>query len=106
MRVGSVVWTGSLLALGILMMTGCETGRGTKLHARYLHLSDSTTIAPRSFDTVEVALRNPPVPGSPTASGEDGHQPLNDRDARKALGSEEGKASPPRTTVSNGFIRQ
>jgi hypothetical protein len=106
MKVGSVVQAGSLLALGILMMTGCETGRGTKLHARFLHLSDTTTVPSRSSEPVQVAVSNPLVPGSPTASGEDGRQPLNDSDARKAAGAEEGKAALPRTNLSNGFIRQ
>jgi hypothetical protein len=101
----SIVRTGLLFALSALAVTGCETGRTTKLHGAYLELSDVSTHPTPHYDAAQIS-GIPPVPGSPTGAGADGYQPLSDSDARKGPGAEEGKASAPRTGWSNGFVRQ
>ncbi|WP_158751047.1 hypothetical protein [Acidobacterium sp. S8] len=78
-------------AAGLLLTAGCETGRTNKNHAVWQHLSDETTTGKPDMAKAAPATGQPPVPGSPTAAGKDGLQPLNDSEARNGVGSEEGK---------------
>jgi hypothetical protein len=94
------------LALGTLLLNGCETGRANKLHARADLVSDPTTIPNPNPQYASVDTGNPPVPGSPTAAGPDGMQPLNDSAARKSPGTEEGMAMAPRRQPVDAFVRQ
>jgi hypothetical protein len=78
-----------------LLSSGCETGRTNKVHAEWQHLSDATTTSkPESTQKLEAGENQPPVPGSPTAAGPDGNQPLNDSEALTRHGSEH-EATPP-----------
>ncbi|MBT9329450.1 hypothetical protein [Paracidobacterium acidisoli] len=106
MKGRSVVLSGSLLALAVLVMTGCETGRTIKLHSPHLLISDVTTVPAPRQPNAQDSVRIPLVPGSPTASLESGIQPIQDRNARHSLGTEGGKSAVPHTNWSNGFIRQ
>jgi hypothetical protein len=101
----SIVRTALLLAASALALTGCETGRTTKLHGEYLMLND-VSARPTPHHEALQAIGIPPVPGSPTGAGSDGYQPLSDSAARQSPGAEEGKAAAPRTAWSNGFVRQ
>ena len=94
------------LGLLALAVTGCETGRTDKAHAHWQMVADVNTTtkpkpSPGSEDkqgaqaTAEVKGQ-PPVPGSPTAAGEDGNQPADDKDARPSPATERGEAAPPR----------
>ena len=92
-----------LLTLGL---AGCETGRTNKVHAQWQLVSDvNTTGKPKPSPSIEKkpaaevqvgSKGQPPVPGSPTAAGEDGNQPLDDMDARTSPATERGEAAPPR----------
>ncbi len=93
-------------ALAVFTLTGCETGRVNKLHAAFEHASDVTTVAHPLPQYATVAEGVPPVPGSPTGAGTDGHQPYNDSEARKSPGSEKGIASWPRRQPVDKFVRQ
>jgi hypothetical protein len=98
------------LALGcaVLSLAGCETGRTNKVHAEWQKISDvSTTGKPKPSPAIEIKAEKgelkaearrgqPPVPGSPTAAGEDGNQPFDDMDARPSPATERGEAAPPR----------
>jgi hypothetical protein len=98
---------GKLTSLGaagllVLAIAGCETGRTNKVHAEWQKVSDvSTTGKPKPSPAIEMKAEvrhgQPPVPGSPTAAGEDGNQPLDDMDARPSPATERGEAAPPRT---------
>ncbi|HLH34074.1 MAG TPA: hypothetical protein VKX41_05325 [Alloacidobacterium sp.] len=95
-----------LSAAALLLVTGCETGRTNKAHATWQHLSDETTTGKPEMAKAAPATGQPPVPGSPTASGPDGLQPLNDSEARQSVGTEEGSATPPREQKKDPFQRQ
>jgi hypothetical protein len=86
-------------ATGLLLITGCETGRTNKDHAPWQAVSDESTTGKPEMATAAPAAGQPPVPGSPTAAGADGLQPLNDSEARQSPGAEEGRASPPNQHV-------
>ena len=94
------------LGMLTLVLAGCETSRTNKQHAEWQMISDvNTTGRPKPSPSVESktgtearaeAKGQPPVPGSPTAAGEDGNQPLDDMDARPSPATERGEAAPPR----------
>jgi hypothetical protein len=86
-----------VLGVATLVLAGCETGRVNKLHAGFEHANDVATTGHPSADANQTAaLGQPPVPGSPTAAGQDGRQPLLDSDARRSPGEEAIAASPER----------
>jgi hypothetical protein len=95
-----------LTGAALLLVTGCETGRTNKAHAAWQHTSDETTAGKPDLTKAAPATGLPPVPGSPTAAGPDGLQPLNDDEARQSPGSEEGQAAPPREQKKDPFERQ
>ena len=86
--------------------TGCETGRTNKLHAPVLGLSDVTTTSKPDPAYAANPEGIPPVPGSPTAAGPDGKQPLNSSSARTSPGTEHGMATPPAGQDKDPFVRQ
>ncbi|HSY02476.1 MAG TPA: hypothetical protein VK819_09975 [Acidobacteriaceae bacterium] len=96
----------TLCALASLALSGCETTRVNKGHSAFDHESDVTTTPHRDPQFASLATGNPPVPGSPTAAGPDGMQPVNDDEARKSSGAEEGRATQPREQPVDRFIRQ
>jgi hypothetical protein len=85
MRPASPILAAALFALSIFALAGCETTRGNKLHAPFEHMSDITTTPHPNPKYASIATGIPPVPGSPTAAGPDGMQPLNDAEARKSI---------------------
>jgi hypothetical protein len=89
-----------------LIVTGCETTRVNKAHAHFEAVSDIATTPHPNPQFASVATGIPPVPGSPTAAGPDGTQPLNDSEARKSPGSEKGWPMAPRQQPKDPFIRQ
>lgn len=93
-------------AAGLLLTAGCETGRVHKNHATWQHLSDETTTGKPELAKAAPATGQPPVPGSPTAAGEDGLQPLNDSQARNSPGAEEGLPSATSRPPKDSFERQ
>jgi len=95
-----------LFAIAALAATGCETGRTSKVHSPLMYASDVTTTGKPLPEYASVATGQPPVPGSPTAAGADGRQPMHDYEARKSLGVEEGLPTPPREQKKDRFIRQ
>lgn len=95
-----------LAAAGLLLITGCETGRTNKDHATWQTVSDETTTDKPQLAKAAEATGQPPVPGSPTAAGPDGLQPLDDSEARPSPGAEEGRATPPNEHVKDAFERQ
>ncbi|HTW46784.1 MAG TPA: hypothetical protein VMD92_02485 [Acidobacteriaceae bacterium] len=97
---------GVLCAAASLVIAGCETGRVNKLHSRADAVSDVSTAPHPDAEYASVSTGNPPVPGSPTAAGPDGLQPLNDSQARKSPGSDEGIPMAPRRQPADRFIRQ
>lgn len=86
--------------------TGCETGRTSKEHSPLLHISDETTTGKQDPNYVASGKGIPPVPGSPTAAGDDGKQPYNSGWARSGPGSEHGTATPPAEQKKDPFVRQ
>ena len=103
MRSATFVLSAALICLAL---TGCETTRSNKLHARFESVSDITTTPHPNAKYASVATGIPPVPGSPTAAGPDGLQPFNDYEARKSPGSEKGIPMAPRAQPKDKFIRQ
>jgi hypothetical protein len=95
-----------LMASSLLLITGCETGRTNKDHAIWQAISDETTTGKPEMAKATPAIGQPPVPGSPTAAGADGSQPMNDSEARQSVGAEEGTATPPNRHVKDAFERQ
>lgn len=93
-------------ALSALFLTGCETGRVNKLHARAEVVSDITTVPHPNPQYASISTGIPPVPGSPTSAGPDGLQPLNDGQARSSPGSEKGIPMAPREQPKDSFTRQ
>jgi hypothetical protein len=89
-----------------LVVTGCETGRVNKRHAHFEAVSDIATTPHPNPKYASVSTGIPPVPGSPTAAGPDGTQPLNDNEARSSPGSENGWPMAPRQQPKDRFIRQ
>jgi hypothetical protein len=69
-------------------------------------MSDITTTPHPNPKYASIATGIPPVPGSPTAAGPDGMQPLNDAEARVDPGSEKGIPMYPREQPKDRFIRQ
>jgi hypothetical protein len=106
MRPASPILAAALFALSALALAGCETTRGNKLHAPFEHMSDITTTPHPNPKYASIATGIPPVPGSPTAAGPDGMQPLNDAEARVDPGSEKGIPMYPREQPKDRFIRQ
>lgn len=95
-----------LTVAALLLVTGCETGRTNKAHAPWQHVSEESTTGKPDLSKAAPATGQPPVPGSPTAAGPDGLQPLNDNEAQQGLGVEEGRATPPREQKKDPFERQ
>ena len=84
------------IAFCCVLVAGCETGRTSKSHAAWQHLSDdSTTSKPQPGPALSADHGQPPVPGSPTAAGPDGNQPADDSGARERHGNEHGEAAAP-----------
>ncbi len=107
-RAGSFVRVALVCAFGVLTVTGCETGRTNKNHATDEQVSNvETTGKPQQgYAPTPAQEGQPPVPGSPTAAGPDGRQPLNDNEARPSPGAEKGIASAPRRQPKDNFERQ
>jgi hypothetical protein len=95
-----------LTSTALLLVTGCETTRTNKVHASWQMLSDEGTTGKPDLSKAAPATGQPPVPGSPTAAGEDGLQPMNDSEARKSVGAEEGRPAPPWVQKKDPFERQ
>jgi len=106
MKSASLILAAALFAFTTLALTGCETTRGNKLHAPFEHMSDVTTTPHPDAKYASIATGIPPVPGSPTAAGPDGLQPLNDEEARVDPGSEKGVPTYPREQSRDRFVRQ
>lgn len=106
MRSRAVIAVSLAGALSALCLAGCETGRVNKLHARAEVVSDLTTVPHPNPQYASVSTGIPPVPGSPTAAGADGLQPLNDSQARPDPGSEKGIPMTPRRQPKDPFLRQ
>ena len=93
-------------AAGLLLTAGCETGRTNKDHATWQQASDETTTGKPEMAKASPATGQPPVPGSPTAAGVDGLQPLNDSEARPSPGAEGGRPTPFNRQKKDAFERQ
>jgi hypothetical protein len=93
-------------AVTFLFVTGCETGRTNKIHAKWQAVSDETTTGKPQMASTAPATGQPPVPGSPTGAGPDGLQPVNDSQARPSPGAEEGKPIPFNRQKKDPFERQ
>lgn len=107
MRTGkALVSAGVFCALASTLLAGCETGRVSKLHSSYEHTMDVTTSPHPNQEYASVVGEEVPVPGSPTAAGPDGTQPAKDNLARKSIGTEKGKPTPPREQVRDRFQHQ
>ncbi len=106
MRRATALLSVSVLALGALALSGCETGRVNKLHSRFESVSDVTTVPHPNPQYASVDTGNPPVPGSPTAAGPNGLQPLLDSEARANPGAEKGITMAPRQQPVDAFVRQ
>jgi hypothetical protein len=94
-----------IAAASLLLITGCETGRTNKDHAAWQAVSDESTTGKPEVAAVTSETGRPPVPGSPTAAGPDGLQPLNDSEARQSPGAEEGRPTPPNQNVKGELTR-
>ena len=95
-----------LTSTALLLITGCETTRTNKVHASWQMLSDESTTGKPDLSKAAPATGLPPVPGSPTAAGSDGLQPMNDNEARRSPGAEEGRPTPPWVAKKDPFERQ
>jgi hypothetical protein len=95
-----------LTGAALLLVTGCETGRTNKVHSSWQAVSDETTTSKPDLAKAAPATGEPPVPGSPTAAGPDGLQPMDDSQARQSAGAEEGRPTPPREQKKDPFERQ
>jgi hypothetical protein len=92
--------------LGMLTVTGCETGRVNKLHAQFESVSDITTVPHRDPQDASIGTGIAPVPGSPTSADANGLQPVDDNLARKGPGSEKGIPMWPRMQPQDTFLHQ
>ena len=107
-RQGVLIGTGGLTLLLVVggLLAGCETGRTNKAHASWQHLSDDTTTSkPESTQALGPGDHQPPVPGSPTAAGADGDQPMDDMEARPRHGNEHGEAAAPHSQPTGSLNR-
>jgi hypothetical protein len=95
-----------IAATGIFFVTGCETTHVNKIHHQWETVADETTVGQSDQSQAAPATGQPPVPGSPTAAGEDGLQPQNDDEARVGPGAEEGRASATSVQPKDPFQRQ
>jgi hypothetical protein len=95
-----------LTTAALLLVTGCETGRTNKVHSPWQAISDEGTTGKPDLANAAPATGEPPVPGSPTAAGPDGLQPMDDSGARKSVGAEEGRPTPPWVQKKDPFERQ
>jgi hypothetical protein len=95
-----------LTGAALLLVTGCETGRTNKVHSSWQAVSDETTTSKPDLAKGAPATGEPPVPGSPTAAGPDGLQPMDDSQARQSAGAEGGRPTPPREQKKDPFERQ
>ena len=89
--------SGLALAAAVVatLVTGCETGRDTKLHNPAVHINDVTTTGHPDTALAANGEGQPPVPDSPTAAGVNGKQPFHDGDGRATPGAEDGRAASP-----------
>jgi hypothetical protein len=106
MKRAAALLSAGVLVLGALVLSGCETGRVNKLHSRFESVSDPTTVPQPNPQYASVDTGNPPVPGSPTAAGPTGMQPMNDSEARPSPGTDRGVAMAPRRQPVDPFVRQ
>ena len=106
MKRATALLSASVLALGLVALSGCETGRMNKLHSHFETVSDISTVPHPNPQYASVTTGNPPVPGSPTAAGPDGMQPVNDNEARTGPGTDEGMDMAPRQQPVDRFVRQ
>ena len=95
-----------VLVMGVLVLSGCETGRANKLHSGFESVSDPTTVPNPNPQYASLDTGNPPVPGSPTGAGPNGMQPRNDNQARPSPGTDEGADMAPREQPVDPFVRQ
>ena len=89
-----------------LFANGCETGRTNKQHSPALLVSNETTTGKQDPNYLASGEGMPPVPGSPTAAGENGKQPYDSGWARPGPGAEHGMATPPGRQNKDSFVRQ
>ena len=84
-----------------MLLAGCETGRVNKTHAHWERANDVSTTSYADWvqPNETVAMGIPPVPGSPTAAGANGLQPILDSQARVSPGAEEAMAARPERQV-------
>jgi hypothetical protein len=106
MRRAAALLSAGVLAVGVLILGGCETGRANKLHSGFESVSDLTTVPHPNLQYASIDTGNPPVPGSPTAAGPNGLQPVNDNQARPSPGTDEGADMAPREQPVDSFVRQ
>jgi hypothetical protein len=106
MRSATAFLSAALFCLCVFALAGCETTRVNKAHAHFEAVSDITTTPHPDPKYASIATGIPPVPGSPTAAGPDGTQPLNDNQARVDPGAEKGIPAFPREQPKDTFIRQ
>jgi hypothetical protein len=102
----TLVRTTLIAAAGLFLITGCETGRTNKVHSQWQSVSDETTTGKAEMANAAPATGQPPVPGSPTAAGPDGLQPMDDSQARNGPGAEEGRPTPFDEQKKDAFERQ
>lgn len=93
--------------LAVLVLAGCETGRVNKTHAVWEHANDVSTTSYAEYSQSNPTYMHgvPPVPGSPTAAGKDGLQPVLDSEARPSPGAEDALPARPERQVYR-FVAQ
>lgn len=106
MRSVVAVVSAGLFCVAACALSGCETGRGNKLHASFESVSDLTTTPHPHEEYASVVATQPPVPDSPTAAGPDGRQPLQDNQARVNPSAEKGTPTFPRAQPQDNFLHQ
>jgi hypothetical protein len=106
MRSATALLSAALFCLCVFALAGCETGRANKLHSPLDVVADVTTTPHPDLKFASISTGIPPVPGSPTAAGPDGTQPLKDSEARVDPGAEKGLPIFPRSPPVDRFIRQ
>lgn len=106
MRSVVAVVSASLFCVAACALSGCETGRVNKLHARFESVSDVTTTPHPEPKYESVSTGIPPVPASPTGAGPNGQQPFNDSQAHASPGAEKGTPMAPREQPKDRFVRQ
>ena len=106
MRSVVAVVSAGVFCVAACALSGCETGRVNKVHAPFESASDVTTVPHPHEEYASLSNGIPPVPGSPTAAGDDGRQPFNDNQAHVDPSNEKGTPMAPREQPKDRFVRQ